>query len=117
MLMLPASVRIYVASGPVDLRKGFDGLSGLVRNRFGCDPLDGALYVFFSRSRRSVKILWWDRDGFAIWHKRIERSRYRLPEAVPGSDKVRMEWPDLALLLEGIELRGARRRPRWQRAG
>lgn len=116
MLMLPASVHIYVANGPVDLRMGFDGLSGMVRNRFGRDPLDGSLYVFFSRSLRSVKILWWDRDGFAVWHKRIERSRYRLPEAVPGSDKVRMEWPDLALLLEGIDLRGARRRPRWQPA-
>lgn len=112
--MLPASVRIYVASGPVDLRNGFDGLSGMVRNRFGRDPLDGALYVFFSRSRKSVKILWWDRSGYAIWHKRLERGRYRLPEAVPGSERVRMEWPDLALLLEGIELRGARRRPRWQ---
>lgn len=115
--MLPPTVRVFVATGVVDLRLGFDGLAGIVRSRFGMDPLDGALYVFFARGKKSVKILWWDRDGFAIWHKRLERHCFRLPEPVPGTDRVRVEWPDLAMLLEGIDLRDVRRRPRWQPAG
>lgn len=111
MLSLPPSVRVFVATAPADLRKSFDGLSGLVRSEFGEDPLTGHVFVFIGRECVSAKILWWDRNGFAIFHKRLARGRFHRP---PGeAAAVRMEWPDLLLLLEGIDLVGAKRRPRW----
>ena len=81
MLTLTAAVRIYLFRGRADLRKSFDGLSGLVTQVMNHDPLTGAIYVFCNRRRTLVKFLYWDRDGYAIWMKRLEQGRYRLPES------------------------------------
>ena len=75
MLSLPPSVRVFVATGPVDLRKSFDTLAGVVRAQFGQEPLDGHIFVFIGRERTSVKVLWWDRTGYAILHKDAARRR------------------------------------------
>lgn len=114
MLSLPPSVRIFIAKQPVDGRKGADGLSVLVRCSFGQDPLSGHLHVFFSRRRDRVRILYWDRDGFALWSKRLERGRFR--HAFDESGALRceqIEAADLTLILEGLDLRDAKRRTRW----
>ena len=113
MLMLPPSVRIFVAVCAVDLRKSFDGLSSLVREVVREDPLTGHLFVFFGRRGDLVKVLWWDRGGFCIFAKRLERGRFAIPRAVVGAVQVEMEATELMLLLEGIDLTGAKRRPRW----
>ena len=84
MLSLPPSVRIFIAKQPVDGRKGADGLSVLVRCAFAHDPLDGHLHVFFSRRKDRVRILYWDRDGFALWSKRLERGRFRQRHDIGG---------------------------------
>jgi transposase len=115
MLSLPPSVRIFVATQPVDGRKGVDSLVAIVRSAFAQDPLSGHLYVFFSRRSDRVRIVYWDRNGFAMWTKRLEKGRFharRSDDGVLGIDA--MEAAELALLLEGIDLAGARRRPRWQ---
>jgi transposase len=115
MLNLPPSVRIFVATQPVDGRKGFDSLAAIVRSVFRHDPLSGHLYVFFSRRFDRVRILYWDRSGFAMWTKRLERGRFHATFAEGGELAVNtIEAAELGLILEGLDLAGARRRPRWE---
>jgi transposase len=115
MLSLPPSVRIFVATQPVDGRKGFDSLAGIVRSVFQHDPLSGHLYVFFSRRFDRVRILYWDRSGFAMWTKRLERGRFHATFSEGGELAVNaIEAAELGLILEGLDLAGARRRPRWE---
>lgn len=110
MLSLPPSVRIWLCTQPTDMRKSFDTLAALVRQAMGQDPLLGGLFVFVGRRADRMKILYWDRDGYALWAKRLERGTFRLPSAAAGS--VMLTGAELAMLLEGIELAGARRRKR-----
>jgi transposase len=112
MLSLPPSVRIYVARDPVDMRKSFNGLSGIVRDVLQQDPLSGHLFVCFNRRRDQAKILWWDRSGFWLLCKRLEKGTFVLPDAGDGTT-VSMRASELMLLLEGIDLRGARRQRRF----
>jgi transposase len=115
MLSLPPSVRVFVATQPVDGRKGADSLMAIVRDALGHDPLSGHLYVFFSRRCDRVRIVYWDRNGIAMWSKRLERGRFRPAFAADGRLAASaVESAELALVLEGIDLAGARRRPRWQ---
>jgi transposase len=117
MLMMPASVRIYVAAEPVDLRRGFDGLAAATRSLIGADPLSGHVFVFLNRRRDRIKLLVWDRTGYLVLYKRLERGTFRIamqPRA--GQRHVEMDAGELALLLEGVDLRDARRRPRWYRS-
>jgi len=117
MLSLPPSVRVFVATQPVDGRKGADSLMAIVRDLLGHDPLTGHLYVFFSRRCERVRIVYWDRTGIAMWTKRLERGRFRPAFAADGRlTASAVESAELALVLEGIDLAGARRRPRWQPA-
>jgi transposase len=114
VLSLPPSVRLFVATQPVDGRKGADSLMVLVRDVFRHDPLGGHLFVFFSRRCDRVRVVYWDRNGFAMWTKRLERGRFRPTFSKDGKlGAVTIEAAELALVVEGIELAGARRRPRW----
>ena len=111
MVMLPPAVRIFVAAGPADLRRSFDGLAAMARDVLREDPLSGHLFVFSNRRRDRVKILFWDRSGFVLWYKRLEKGVFRFPSAAAGSMEV--EAAELMLLLEGIDLAGSRRRERF----
>jgi transposase len=113
---LPAAVRVFLCTRPTDLRKSFDGLTGLVQECFGQDPLTGHLFLFLNRRRDRIKILYFDRDGLAIWYKRLESGSFQLPKAV-AQDGVELQPAQLAMLLSGIDLRTARQRKRFQRAG
>lgn len=118
MLTLPATVRIYMAAEPVDLRRGFDGLAAATREIIRGDPLSGHLFVFANRRSNRLKILLWEPSGYLLIYKRLERGRFRLPvSARAGARHVEMEATDLALMMEGIDLRGARRRERWVPTG
>ncbi len=112
MLTLPPGVLVFVATARVDGRKGIDGLSTLVRSQFAEDPLSGRMYVFFSRRTDRVRVLYYDRDGYVLLTKRLEKGTYRLPWR-EEQGRVVIEAAELLLVLEGIELRGAGRRPRW----
>jgi transposase len=115
MLSLPPSVRIFVATQPVDGRKGVDSLAAIVRSVFEHDPLSGHLYVFFSKRCDRVRVIYWDRNGFAMWTKRLEKGRFHAPFDAAGKFSVTaLESAELGLILEGIELTGARRRRRWE---
>jgi transposase len=112
MLGMSAAVRVYLATAPADMRKSFDGLFALASG-LDLDPLSGHLFVFINKRRDRIKILYWDRDGLAVWAKRLERGTFRIPDAT--ADRVEMSAADLAALLAGIDLNSARRRPRYAR--
>lgn len=112
--MFPSSIRIFVAVQPTDLRKGFDGLAGLVEGMIGEDVYAGHLYVFFNRRGTHVKILWWDRSGFALWYKRLERGVFRVPKR--GDRCLELAATDLAMILDGIDLASVKRQRRYQRS-
>ncbi len=115
MLSLPPSVRVFVATQLVDGRKGADSLMMIVRDALGHDPLGGHLFVFFSRRRDRVRVVYWDRNGFAMWTKRLERGFFCPPPSTSTeAGTIGIEAAELALILEGIDLAGARRRPRWE---
>lgn len=111
MLSLPPSVQIYVAAEPADMRKSFNGLSMLVNEVLERDPFSGHLFVFRNRRGDRLKILYWDRSGFCIWYKLLEKGTFRFPSSENAD--VEMSAADLALILEGIDLEGARRQRRY----
>ncbi len=115
MLSLPPSVRLFIATTVVDGRRGPDSLMALVRDVLGQDIFEGHLFVFFTRRRDRVRIIYWDRNGIAMWTKRLERGCFRFRvDGDDGIDVRAIEAAELALILEGIDLAGARRRPRWE---
>ena len=116
MLMLPSSVRIFIASEPVDLRRGFDGLAAATRSLIAQDPLNGHVFAFVNRRANRIKLLIWDRTGYLLLYKRLERGTFRIPHAPSaGCRHVEIDSGELGLMLEGLDLRGAHRRARWRR--
>jgi transposase len=116
MIHLPASVRVYLCLTACDMRKSFDGLHQLVRDHLALDAFAGHLFVFTSRRRDRLKILYWDRDGFAVWSKRLEEGTYAMPLADnDGEHRREITAQELGALLSGIDLSQARRRKRYQR--
>jgi transposase len=116
MMHLPASVRVYLCTAPCDMRRSFDGLHALVTGAMQLDAFGGHLFVFSNRRRDRVKILYWDRDGFAVWAKRLEEGAYAMPFGDDASELRReITAQELGALLSGIDLSVARRRKRYQR--
>lgn len=115
MISLPPAVKIFLATQPADMRKSFDGLKHLVEEFLEDDPLSGHLFVFRNRRGDRLKILYWDRDGLAIWYKRLEAGTFVFPQAVDGDTSVEVKPADLAMLLDGVDLSSVRRRKRYQR--
>ncbi len=113
MLGLPPSVKIYFATGLVDMRNGIDGLRAVVENTLKKNPDDGHLFVFVGKTRDKLKILFWDRNGYVVYFKRLERGRFQLPAIDTTRTRVEMEPAQLAMLLDGIDL-NAKRLVRWK---
>jgi hypothetical protein len=124
MLNVSRTTRVFLATEPTDMRKGFDGLFAIVESVIQQEPFSGHLFVFRNRRRDRLKILWWDRDGLAIFYKRLEHGTYQFPTDVSAgagstedSQSLRCEIraDELTLLLEGIELSSVKRRKRYDR--
>ena len=115
MIHLPASVRVYLCLTPCDMRKSFDSLQALVRDHLELDAFAGHLFVFASRRKDRVKILYWDRDGFAIWSKRLEEGTYAVPFGDGPEPRREITAQELGALLSGIDLSTAKRRKRYRR--
>ena len=116
MIMLPSAVRIFLCTRPTDMRKGFDGLTGLVQECFDQDPLTGHLFLFINRRRDRIKILYFDRDGLAIWYKRLEAGSFEMPRT-DERDGIELQQAQLAMILSGIDMKSARQRKRFRHAG
>lgn len=108
-------MRIYVSAQPVDMRRGFDGLAALVRH-FGHDVFSGHLFAFVSRRGDRAKVLWWERGGFVLWSKRLERGRFQLPRSVTPGSTVEIDGGQLGMLLDGVDIRCVKRPVRWEPA-
>lgn len=109
--MLPASVRIFLCTAPVDLRRSFDGLAAAARDVLGQDPESGALFVFVNRRGNRLKALWWDRTGYCLLYKRLEWGCFQLPTPLPPeAQSVQVDVRELAKILEGIDLPPRRHR-------
>ncbi len=111
MLAVTGGVRIYLWRGATDMRKSYDSLAAVVQVHMKADPYDGALYVFCNRCRNRLKILYWDRDGYAIWSKRLEKGTFSFPHG--DVEKQAVDPGTLSMLLEGIV--PAKRSVRYQR--
>lgn len=115
MLSFPSSVRVFLCIPPADMRRSFDGLGRMAESLIREDPFSGSLFVFRNRRRDRLKVLYWDRDGYAIWYKRLEEGTYQFPEIAEGVDRLEIAASDLLVLLEGIDLRKVERLKRYRR--
>ena len=113
MFGLGPTTKIYIAIEAVDMRKGFEGLHGLVRDHLGQDPLSGHLFLFSNRTRTRLKALVWDGSGLWVCAKRLEKGRFRWPEGEEGA-RVRVRAEELAMLVNGLDLKQAQPR-KWYR--
>ena len=113
MLSLSAATRVFIAVGATDMRKGFDGLYGLVKQHLNQDPLSGALFLFANRRRDRLKVLYWDGDGLAIWYKRLEQGTFQLPKSMGTDTHIEIRSDEFTMLLRGIELESIKRRKRY----
>lgn len=112
MLTLPSSVRVYLVLDAISMHASFDGLAAKVR-RLGLDPTNGHLFLFLNKPRTHVKILFFDRTGFAIHYKRLERGTFQLPVVIDGAGQMAIDTTTLAMILEGIDLHQSARRKRF----
>ena len=103
----------YIYTEITDMRKGYYGWSGLVRNKMEADPTNGDVYVFFNRNRQLMKMLVWDHDGFAIYSKRLEKGTFECITGRTSSPKYTIQYNHLIMLLSGISLLGMKQRPRY----
>jgi len=115
MLNLHSQMPIYLYAGVCDMRKSFDGLLGLIERAGVADALSGAWFVFRNRLGDKLKIVYFDRDGLAIWYKRLEKGRFQWPAMARGQQSVTIDASELRLILEGIDLDSVRRRKRYTR--
>ena len=118
MLSLPSRTKMFLCMNPVDMRKSFDGLFGIVREEFQQDPLNGHLFLFVNKRRDRMKAIFWDDDGFVIWYKRLEAGTWQLPivaaSLTAAATTLELEPHELAMILRGIDLKSARRRTRYE---
>ena len=113
MFGLGLATKIYIAVEAIDMRKGFEGLHGLVRDHLKQDPLSGQVFVFLNRRRNRIKLLVWDRTGYLIVYKRLEIGTFRFPQAEAAGVEIRAA--DLQMLLDGIDLASVKRQKRYRR--
>jgi transposase len=114
ILSFPGSHRYFIYRSAADMRKGFDGLSGLVRGEFLLDPLSGDVFIFFNRPHNRIKILHWQGDGFAIYCKRLEKGTFELPKENSSSRSIEVSSEQLHFILQGIVLSSVKKRPRYE---
>jgi transposase len=115
VLSFPPTVKVFLATGDTDMRKGFDGLAAAAREKIGQDVLSGYLFVFANRRRTRLKVIFWDGSGLWVCAKRLERGTFAWPAPPPqGLGSVELSARELALLLEGIDLRETARRRWWR---
>jgi hypothetical protein len=113
MFSISSHHRYYLYGGVADMRCTFDGLSGLVRQYMKRDPLSGDVYIFVNRRRNQIRLLVWDRSGFVLYAKRLERGTFELPHQMEGAPSRAVGWEELVMILEGVSLRSIQRRKRF----
>lgn len=113
-LVFPSSIRYYLYAGSADMRKGFDSLCGMVQQEFALTALSGDVFIFINKPRNRIKLLHWQGDGFAIFHKRLERGTYEIPKQNNTAKSISLSTQQLQFILEGIVLSSIRKRQRYE---
>lgn len=116
MIGLPAGIPIYLCTEPVDFRKGFDGLTGIVTTSLGQTVTGGALFLFVNRKRDRIKALWWEAGGLTLWYRRLEQGTVELPLAPDQQSQVTIDSVELAMWIAGVPLKSAQTRRKRMRA-
>jgi transposase len=116
MFGLTAQHRYYLYDGVADMRKGFDGLSGIIIEKMKGSPTDGSVYVFINRRRDRMKLLLWESNGFIMYYKRLEMGTFEFPKAADGKHYRAIKWETLMLMISGISMKQIHRRKRYKRA-
>ena len=116
MLSIAPAPTIFLHTDATDMRKNFDGLTGIIRGNFGGDPADGSLFLFVNKQRDRIKAMWWDGDGYVLWYKRLEQGTFEVVPARDGAKRMRIDSTQLAMILGGVRLESVRRRKRFSRA-
>jgi transposase len=116
MLSFSSKQRYFLYGSATDMRKGFAGLSGLVRQHIDHELLSGDVFIFINRRRDRIKLLMWDATGFALYYKQLERGTFELPVAKERGS-LELSWSDLVMLLEGVEIKSIKRRKRFRKTG
>lgn len=111
MFSLSSMHRFEYYSKPCDMRKGFDSLCGLIRNELHRDPINGDVFVFINKPRKTIKLLHWERDGLVIYHKRLEKGTFAIPKITSSTSTI--SWPNLVLMMEGIVVQKSIQKPRF----
>ena len=114
MLSFSSKQRYFLYGPPTDMRKGFAGLSGLVRQHIQHELLSGDVFIFINRRRDRIKLLMWDATGFALYYKQLERGTFELPDTSENGS-LELSWSDLVMLLEGVEIKSIKRRKRYKK--
>ena len=115
MLNFPANVRLFLANRAIDGRKSFNGLAAVVENEFELPPMSGDMFIFLNRRATLVRMLFWDRDGFCLVSKRLEKGTFkRVRQAAADVNRVELDVAELSMLLEGVEATHIRRKARWK---
>lgn len=114
MFVAASQVRIWLCTQPTDMRKSFDGLSALVKNKLGHNPLNGHYFAFVNRRKTQMKILYFESSGFCLWSKRLEQGQFRINPSSTGQRS--LSWSDLQLIIEGIEVQKFRQFKRYRHA-
>lgn len=115
MLNFSSKHRYHLFVPSTDMRKSFAGLCGLVRQHFPQSPMSGDVFIFLNKRRNKLKLLVWDRTGFVIYYKQLVRGTFELPSPKVGEQRLELDWTQLVLLLEGIELKGLKKRKRYSK--
>jgi transposase len=113
MISISPLIKIYLHREPVDMRKSYDGLFGIVKNDLAMDVRNGGLFMFINLRRNRVKVMYWDKDGIAIWQKRLERGTLQHPQPSSDAKHLEIDASELSMLLSGIDLASVRRRKRY----
>jgi transposase len=116
MLSVPAAVQVFLCLEPTDMRKGFDSLAAVVSEALAHDPLSGHLFVFRSKRGDRLKVLYWNRHGYALWYTRLEEGVFRFPAGPQDARSLSVSAAELTMLLEGVELSSVRRAQRYARS-
>ena len=116
VISFSSDLKIFLYAGPVDMRKSYDGLYGIVGSEFERDVRDGGLFLFINRRRDRLKLLYWHQDGLVIWMKRLEGGRLQHPQPAQDAKYVTLDATDFQMLISGIELTSVKRRPRYRRS-
>ena len=117
MLHLSPSCHYYLYAGNTDMRKGFDSLSGIVSSCMELNALNGSVFIFMNRRHNQVKLLLWEGDGFALYHKRLEKGTYELPPAINGTSSAAISAQQLQFILQGVSLKKVHFRTRYKKVG